>query len=188
LDQPEDDWAGLNERQADQAEALCMIVEEYGQYDQSSGPDGAHYGDSSKNPFKSDGLVCSSCIFYEQEACHLVSGDIDPNGVCKLWIIPETSVQDNVTYYELNKRDYNAKQRRVMSGRGQAMPDGSYPIADKADLQNAVQAFGRAKNPNAVKRHIITRARALGLSDMLPEEWKTKKNISNGFEGIFLPE
>lgn len=90
--------------------------------------------------------------------------------------------------FELEKKDYNSKQRQQMAGRGQAMPDGSYPIANEQDLKNAIQSFGRAKNPAAVKRHIITRARALGLTDLLPEEWKTQKNISNGFTGVFLPE
>jgi len=86
------DWQGLNERQTDQAEALCSIVEDYGQFDQSSDANGAHYGDGNNNPFKSDGLVCSSCIFYEEGMCHLVSGNIDPEGVCKLWIIPQESL------------------------------------------------------------------------------------------------
>lgn len=189
MEQPEDDWAGLNERQSDQAESLCMIVEEYGQYDQSSKADGAHYADGQNNVFKSDGLVCSSCIFYEQNACHLVSGTIDPNGICKLWIIPEEKIMEKkMDAFELEKKDFNAKQRRQMAGRGQAMPDGSYPIGNEQDLKNAIQAFGRAKNPSAVKRHIITRARALGLTDLLPEEWKTKKNIGDGFSGVFLPE
>lgn len=90
--------------------------------------------------------------------------------------------------FEIEKREFNSKQRRQMAGRGQAMPDGSYPIANEQDLKNAIQAFGRAKNPNAVKRHIITRARALGLTDLLPDDWKTKKNLSNDFSGVFLPE
>lgn len=88
-----DDWEGLNERQSDQAESYCEIVMEYGQFDQSSGPDGAHYGGASDNPFKSDGLKCSSCVFFEDGACHLVSGQIDPEGICKLWIIPETNAE-----------------------------------------------------------------------------------------------
>jgi len=83
------DWVGLNERQSDQAESYCEIVMEYGQFDQSSGPDGAHYGGASDNPFKSEGLKCSSCIFFEEGLCHIVSGSIDPNGICKLWIIAE---------------------------------------------------------------------------------------------------
>jgi len=189
MEMPEDDWADLNERQSDQADSLCMIVEEYGQYDQSSGADGSHYADGSNNPFKSEGLVCSSCIFYEQGACHIVSGVIDPQGICKLWIIPENKMMENkMDGANLEKKEFSDKQRRMMANRGQAMPDGSYPIATKDDLKNAIQSFGRAKNPTAAKRHIITRARALGLTDLLPEEWKTKKNISGDFGGIFLPE
>lgn len=188
MEMPEDDWAGLSERQSDQAEALCMIVEEYGQYDQSSGADGSHYGDGSKNPFKSDGLVCSNCIFYEQNACHLVSDTIDPEGICKLWIIPEEKLMEkDMDAFELEKREFNAKQRRQMAGRGQAMPDGSYPIANEQDLKNAIQSFGRAKNPAAVKRHIISRARALGLIRLLPEEWNVSKSLDSMWHGAFLP-
>jgi hypothetical protein len=78
---------GLNERQSDLAEAYYEIVMEYGQFDQTYGANGAHYGDGSNNPFKSEGLKCGSCIFYEDGACSIVSGQIDPEGVCKLWII-----------------------------------------------------------------------------------------------------
>lgn len=187
---PEDEYGNLSDRQMGLVENYCESVVEYGQFDQSSGADGAHYADGNNNPFKTDGLVCSNCIFYEEGACHLVQGNIDPNGICKLWVIPEEKIlEKNMSDpLELEKRDYNAKQRRQLAGRGQAMPDGSYPIANEQDLKNAIQSFGRAKNPTAVKRHIITRARALGLTDLLPEEWKTKKNVGNGFEGVFLPE
>lgn len=51
-----------------------------------------------------------------------------------------------------------------------AMPDGSYPIKTKANLKDAIQAFGRAKNKAAVARHIKARATALGLEDVLPSE------------------
>lgn len=51
------------------------------------------------------------------------------------------------------------------------MPDGSYPIRNKSDLANAIQAIGRAKNPDAVKAHIRKRARALDATDMIPESW-----------------
>jgi hypothetical protein len=71
-----------------------------------------------------------------------------------------------------NKRDYSQETRRRMAESGQAMADGSYPIANRADLQRAIQAVGRAKNYAAAKRHIIKRARQLGATDMLPEDWK----------------
>lgn len=75
---------------------------------------------------------------------------------------------DNSIY----KRDYGTEARRRMAESGAAMPDGSYPIRDEADLRNAIQAVGRAKNYEAARRHIIRRARALGLTSLLPEDWK----------------
>jgi len=49
----------------------------------------------------------------------------------------------------------------------------SYPIADKADLKRAVQAYGRAKasDQKKVRDHIKRRAAALGASDMVPDGW-----------------
>lgn len=72
----------------------------------------------------------------------------------------------------LFKRDYSAESRRRMAASGQAMPDGSFPIANRTDLRNAIQSVGRASNYDAARRHIVRRARALGASDMLPEDWK----------------
>ncbi len=69
------------------------------------------------------------------------------------------------------KRDFSDKQRSKMADAGTAMPDGSFPIANKSDLKNAIQAFGRAKNKSAAKAHIKTRAKALGATDLLPDDW-----------------
>lgn len=68
------------------------------------------------------------------------------------------------------KRDFSAEERSRLADSGAAMPDGSYPISDQKDLANAIQAFGRAKDKAAVARHIRTRAKTLGLADMLPKE------------------
>jgi len=74
-------------RQLLQAECSETVVEIFGQYDQSTGPDGAHY--ASASPYASEGLVCSNCKFYEgPRGCEIVAGDIDPNGICKFWVIP----------------------------------------------------------------------------------------------------
>ena len=67
-------------------DAVEGVAELFGKFDQGTGPDGAHY--VAESPF--DGMVCSSCVFYEgARGCEVVDGDIDPNAVCKLWIIPE---------------------------------------------------------------------------------------------------
>jgi hypothetical protein len=68
-------------------------------------------------------------------------------------------------------RNYDAADRKRMAGNGQALPDGSFPIADEEDLKNAIQAIGRASDPAAARAHIKKRARALGKSSLIPEEW-----------------
>jgi hypothetical protein len=75
----------------------------------------------------------------------------------------------------VEKRSFSSDQRDSMASSGQAMPDGSYPIGNTGDLKNAIQAYGRSKNPSATKAHIIRRARALGATDQLPEDWNVSK-------------
>jgi len=70
------------------------------------------------------------------------------------------------------KRVYTDETRQEYAERGVAMSDGSYPIRDVGDLKNAIQAFGRSKNPAATKKHIKKRARALGATDLLPDNWE----------------
>ena len=91
------------------------------------------------------------------------------------------------------KRAYSDESRTSMSKTGQAMPDGSFPVKDEADLRNAIQAFGRAKNQDATKMHIMKRAVDLGLEDLVPSGWtgleKSEKSVSivgNSEEANFL--
>ena len=77
------------------------------------------------------------------------------------------------------KRAYSEESRMDMAKRGMALPDGSYPIKDVADLRNAIQAFGRAKDKEAAKAHIMKRARALNAEDMIPENWMSKEKSDN---------
>lgn len=73
------------------------------------------------------------------------------------------------------KRDYSQEQRDKMAESGKALPDGSFPIANIADLKNAIHAFGRAGDKAKAKAHIIARAKALDASDQLPENWTASK-------------
>lgn len=78
------------------------------------------------------------------------------------------------------KRMYSDDRREELAKEGMALPDGSFPIVDEADLQNAIQAFGRAGDKEAAKRHIMKRARALGKEDMIPENWMSdEKSLSD---------
>lgn len=76
-------------------------------------------------------------------------------------------------YYALIKAKYNTADRKRMAGTGAARDDGSYPIADKDDVHNAVLAVGRGDKDehNAIRRHVITRAKSLGAASMIPDDW-----------------
>ena len=67
--------------------------------------------------------------------------------------------------------EFTEKQRERLAEEGEAMPDGSFPIRNTSDLRNAISSYGRAKDPQAAKAHIIKRARALDATDELPDDW-----------------
>ena len=75
----------------------------------------------------------------------------------------------------LQKKEYTDKEREEMADKKEALPDGSFPIKTKKDLENAVESFGRAKDKDKAKAHIMARAKALDAEDMLPKAWTEKK-------------
>lgn len=78
----------------------------------------------------------------------------------------------------LEKSDYDTADRDRMADSGAAMDDGSYPIANRADLTNAIHAVGRGgTDHNAIRRHIITRAKALGASGEIPDNWNADGSL-----------
>jgi hypothetical protein len=77
------------------------------------------------------------------------------------------------------KREFTQAERDSAAASGAALPDGSFPIHNKSDLKNAIQAIGRAKNPAKAKAHIRSRAKALGASDMIPESWSKRDTVKS---------
>lgn len=71
------------------------------------------------------------------------------------------------------------EERMSLAEKGQALPDGSYPIRNEGDLKNAIQAFGRAKKSERtqVRKHIMKRARQLKSTDLIPEEWASAASL-----------
>ena len=82
------------------------------------------------------------------------------------------------------KRAFSEDKRQEMAKEGTAMSDGSFPIASENDLRNAIMAHGRAKDIDAAKAHIKSRAAALGLEAMLPEDWKASEKSNPAEEFI----
>lgn len=73
---------------------------------------------------------------------------------------------------DVEKKDYSDEQRADMAESGQAMEGGGFPIKTVADLKNAIQSIGRAKDRAATIAHIKSRASALGREDLIPDKWK----------------
>lgn len=83
---------------------------------------------------------------------------------------------------KMEKKEFSSERREELADQGKAMPDGSFPIESEQDLRNAIQAYGRAKNKDAAKAHIISRAKALGKTNLLPKDWTSsvKKSLWGG--------
>jgi hypothetical protein len=79
---------------------------------------------------------------------------------------PTTECRDG--FYD---RDFSTEERKEAAAKGEAMKGGGYPIKKPRDVKNAIRAIGRAKNPSATKRFIKKRASALGVSNLIPEDW-----------------
>jgi hypothetical protein len=77
----------------------------------------------------------------------------------------------------LAKRDFSAAERKAAVKKGEAMPDGSFPIQDRKDVEDAVSDYGRSGSRADVKAHIIERAKAIGATDALPPDWNGSTKV-----------
>ena len=80
------------------------------------------------------------------------------------------------------KRAFSDDKRMSLAKEGMALPDGSYPITSEEDLRNAVQSFGRAKDKEAAKLHIMKRAKDLGKENLIPPNWVMGGDMSKKSE------
>lgn len=64
-----------------------------------------------------------------------------------------------------------------------AAPAGRFPIRNRDDLQKAIRAVGRAKGGEEgrrkVRRFIVKRARELGASNLIPDNWSADGSIKS---------
>lgn len=67
--------------------------------------------------------------------------------------------------------DLSQDKREQLAKEGKALPDGSFPIRNRSDLDNAIKLAGNASNPARAKRFIKKRARELGETEMIPDTW-----------------
>lgn len=80
-----------------------------------------------------------------------------------------------------NKTYFSHKERKDLAERGEAMPNGKYPIRNSQDLKDAIRLVGASDMPKSeVKAWIKKRAKELGLENELPESWNKKEDVEKG--------
>ena len=93
VEKPEEEGEGLLPRQKAMYEMYETIAEKFGKWDGGTGANGAHY--VANSPFKGAGMVCSNCSFFlGGKGCEIVEGNIEPDAICKLWIIKEGLIKE----------------------------------------------------------------------------------------------
>ncbi len=65
---------------------------------------------------------------------------------------------------------FSADIRRALAASGEAMPDGSFPLTDQIDLEASLAAIEKAADAMGARAHLVSRAVALDLADVLPAE------------------
>lgn len=81
-------------RQIAMIEMYDEIAESLGKWDLSHGSEGAHYMGADDNPFAKAGMACVNCAAFRGGGyCEWVSGEVEPNAVCKLWVISNDNLE-----------------------------------------------------------------------------------------------
>jgi hypothetical protein len=90
----------------------------------------------------------------------------------------EPELEKEAAEPDVEKAKYSAEQLRDLLSQGKAIKNAngepSFPIADKEDLHNAIRAVGRGSGDHdRIRAYIIRRAKALGASNMIPDNWSS---------------
>lgn len=97
-------------------------------------------------------------------------------------MIPENWMESASTDSEFASK-ISDKEMKMLIRKGFAMADGSYPIRDKDDMKQAIKMYNRSplKGRMEIRKHIIARAKDLGLTDMVPKQWANPKNAPSSY-------
>lgn len=103
--------------------------------------------------------------------------------------MPETDTGEVEPVTDEATEAYTAAQKRDALAKGQAMKNAagkpSYTIKNKADLRRAIKAVGRGgADHNEIRKHVMDRAAALGLTAMIPDNWNKDGSLKETAPGI----
>jgi hypothetical protein len=90
---------------------LEAISETFGQFSQDNSPNGCGY--KAESPYKSEGIMCGNCVFYEEGICEIVAGEIAMEGLCRFWVIPSSSETETVPVVVVEAEEEDGDEAEV---------------------------------------------------------------------------
>lgn len=195
---------GLSPRQDAIVASLSGIVDAQGKFTTGTSESGAHY--CADSPWDDEGVMCANCVFYQGGMCQIVEGTIDPEGICKFWVIPEKALvmaalepmpedmgdmTGMMTEYAMDDmkaiedRNTTPAQRQDMPAGDFVFPDTrNFPIVTPGDISAAVSSWGRyggSETFDTFKQKLIALAKRKGdnFISALPQAWLDEMNAKS---------
>lgn len=114
--------------------------------------------------------ICSLACFIDRETFQQ-AGSYGPD---------DSDDDGDLSYVALFAKTVSAADRRRMGKTGVAMPNGDFPIPDEGHLKAAIGRLGNYTGDKAAaKKHIVARAHALGLDNLIPDDWTATDGDDN---------
>jgi hypothetical protein len=84
----------LTEEEKDLANALIIVVQKHGKFNQDKTGVWAGYEEPSSNAEARIGVKCENCVLYEgADQCKIIALPVAPEGKCRFAVIPDGVVQ-----------------------------------------------------------------------------------------------
>jgi len=88
--EPKDKLSNLVDEERDLDNALLMIAQKYGKFNEDGTGIWAGYMPAKENDNKKIGVKCSNCVLYQGgDSCSIISMKVEPEGYCRFAIIPD---------------------------------------------------------------------------------------------------
>ena len=113
----------------------------------------------------------------------IVTGKLDPTKTRTPSPVGARSIAQQLGI-ELRAKYTDAQIEKLgLAGKAFLNPDGhySFPVDDAEDLQNAIRSVGRSgADHDKVRGFLVRRAKAMGLSNLLPDLWNSDGSVASG--------
>jgi hypothetical protein len=135
------------------AEALLLIAEKYGKFNEDDTGVWAGYDSAEENEVASIGVKCANCVLYRGGSeCAIISAKVEPEGKCRFAIIPDGVVSVSKVF---NKPPYLFQEelKKKVDELGDNYTKGYVDIADLVPTQEFLES-SNLKNPESIVKPI----------------------------------